>query len=197
MYAIVRTGGKQYKVEAGRSFKVEKIEQPVGTEIELTDVLFIGGDKVLVGVPSVANAAVTVVVSKQAKAPKIIVLKKKRRQGYRKLQGHRQSFTELFVMSIEAPGVSAKADKEPKLYTEEFKAQVKEAKNAALEAAVETSGSISGKKSASNKPAKKVAKKATKKEAAKKPVKKAAAKKKATKKKVTKATTKKKATKKK
>lgn len=192
MYAIVRTGGKQYKVEAGRSFKVEKIEQPVGTEFELTDVLFIGGEKVLVGVPSVENAAVTVVVSKQAKAPKIIVLKKKRRQGYRKLQGHRQSFTELFVKSIEAPGVSAKADNEPKLYTEEFKAQTKEAKASELESKSETK--VSAKKSASKK---KLAKKAA---AKKSSAKKAPAKKKkaATKKKVAKkSTTKKKATKKK
>lgn len=189
MYAIVRTGGKQYKVEAGRSFKVEKIEQPVGTEFELTDVLFIGGEKVLVGVPSVENAAVTVVVSKQAKAPKIIVLKKKRRQGYRKLQGHRQSFTELFVMSIEAPGISAKADKEPKLYTEELKAQVKEEK------AAKVSAKKAEAKPATKKPAKK---KVAKKAAAKKPAaKKSATKKKAAKKKVTKATTKKKATKKK
>lgn len=190
MYAIVRTGGKQYKVEAGRSFKVEKIEQPVGTEFELTDVLFIGGEKVLVGVPSVANAAVKVVVSKQAKAPKIIVLKKKRRQGYRKLQGHRQSFTELFVMSINAPGVSAKADKEPKLYTEELKNQAKADKLAMVEAEME----LSSEKASSKKPAKKAAKKAS----AKKPAaKKAATKKKVTKKKVTKAAPKKKATKKK
>ncbi len=194
MYAIVRTGGKQYKVEAGRSFKVEKIDQPVGTEFELTDVLFIGGEKVLVGVPSVENAAVTVVISKQAKAPKIIVLKKKRRQGYRKLQGHRQSFTELFVMSIQAPGVSAKADKEPKLYTEEFKAQMKESK---LAVAVEKSEGV--KTSAKKAAKKKVTKKsATKKVEASKPLaKKKAAKKKVVKKKVTKAVAKKKATKKK
>lgn len=193
MYAIVRTGGKQYKVEAGRSFKVEKIDQPVGTEFELTDVLFIGGEKVLVGVPSVENAAVTVVISKQAKAPKIIVLKKKRRQGYRKLQGHRQSFTELFVKSIQAPGLSAKADKEPKLYTEEYKLQAKEAKQAA---AVEKKEAAKASQSSSKKPAKKVA--AKKKAAPKKAVaKKKATKKKVTKKKVTKAAAKKKSTKKK
>lgn len=194
MYAIVRTGGKQYRVEAGRSFKVEKIDQPVGTEFELTDVLFIGGEKVIVGVPSVANAAVTVVISKQAKAPKIIVLKKKRRQGYRKLQGHRQSFTELFVMSIEAPGVSAKADKEPKLYTEEFKNQAKEAKliDQAAIAEVENSTTQTSSKKASKKTAKASKKKpASKKAAAKKSV----TTKKTSKKKVTKA--KKKATKKK
>lgn len=193
MYAIVRTGGKQYKVEAGRSFKVEKIDQPVGTEFDLTEVLFIGGEKVLVGVPSVENATVSVVISKQAKAPKIIVLKKKRRQGYRKLQGHRQSFTELFVTAISAPGVSAKADKEPKLYTDENKAQ----------AIIERLAAAIDKKEAkqaettSKKPAKKKA--ATKKKAAPKKAaaKKTATKKKVTKKKVTKAAAKKKSTKKK
>lgn len=194
MYAIVRTGGKQYKVEAGRSFKVEKIEQPVGTEFELTEVLFIGGEKVLVGVPSVENAAVKVIVSKQAKAPKIIVLKKKRRQGYRKLQGHRQAFTELFVTSIEAPGVSSKADKEPKLYTEEFKEKAREAKAV-------TKGDSSKKVSASakkKKPAKKAPTKKKKVPTKKGPAKKAPVKKKVTKKKVTKkAATKKKSTKKK
>ena len=192
MYAIVRTGGKQYKVEAGRSFKVEKIEQPVGTEFELTDVLFIGGEKVLVGVPSFENTAVTVVISKQAKAPKIIVLKKKRRQGYRKLQGHRQAFTELFVKAISAPGVSVKADKEPKLHTEESKAQAKEAKATVAAEKKEAKASTSTKK--------KVTKKAApKKAAAKKTVTKKKASKKKTTKKVTKAAskTKKKATKKK
>lgn len=192
MYAIVRTGGKQYKVEAGRSFKVEKIEQPVGTEFELTDVLFIGGEKVLVGVPSVENAAVTVVISKQAKAPKIIVLKKKRRQGYRKLQGHRQAFTELFVKAISAPGVSVKADKEPKLHTEESKAQAKEAKAVVAAEKKEAKASTSAKKKVTKKAA---VKKTTAKKAVTK--KKAATKKKATKKTATKAATKKKATKKK
>jgi large subunit ribosomal protein L21 len=193
MYAIVRTGGKQYKVEAGRSFKVEKIDQPVGTEFELTDVLFIGGEKVLVGVPSVENAAVTVVISKQAKAPKIIVLKKKRRQGYRKLQGHRQSFTELFVKSIQAPGLSAKADKEPKLYTDENKAQAIMERFAA---AVDKKEAAKASQSSPKKPAKKVA--AKKKAAPKKAVaKKKVTKKKVTKKKVTKAATKKKSSKKK
>ncbi len=198
MYAIVRTGGRQYKVEAGRSFKVEKIEQPVGTEFDLTEVLFIGGEKVLVGVPSVENAAVKVVISKQAKAPKIIVLKKKRRQGYRKLQGHRQAFTELFVKSIEAPGVSAKSDKEPRLYTEEFKAKARLDMAAIkdVEATKSASASTKKKKPAIKEPSKKKkpAKKAPAKRAPgkKAPVKKKVAKKKATKK----ASTKKKTTKK-
>lgn len=183
MYAIVRTGGKQYKVEAGRTFKVEKMKEPVGTELKLTDVLFIGGEKVLVGVPSVENAAVTVVVSKQAKAPKIVVLKKKRRQGYRKLQGHRQSFTELFVTAISAPGVSAKADKEPKLYTDDYKAKAKETKVAAAETSEKSAKKASKKKAPMKAPTKKKKAPAKKAPAKKKVTKKKATKKKATKKK--------------
>ncbi|MCO5112693.1 MAG: 50S ribosomal protein L21 [Bdellovibrionaceae bacterium] len=177
MYAIVRAGGKQYKVKAGDVFKVEKMDKEVGSEFDLTEVLFIGGEKVLVGVPNIENALVKVVVSKQAKAPKIVVLKKKRRQGYRKLQGHRQSFTELFVKEIAAPGLTSKADKEPKLYTVEAVAAAKKAK---AEGATEKKAV---KKSASKKTAKKTAKKVAKKTTTKKTTaKKSTSKKKATKK---------------
>lgn len=179
MYAIVRAGGKQYKVKAGDVFKVEKMDKEVGSEFDLTEVLFIGGEKVLVGVPNVENALVKVVVSKQAKAPKIVVLKKKRRQGYRKLQGHRQSFTELFVKEIAAPGLTSKADKEPKLYTAEAVAAAKQAKVAEGT----TEKKTAAKKSTSKKTAKKTAKKVTKKTTTKKATsKKSASKKKATKK---------------
>lgn len=185
MYAIVRAGGKQYKVKAGDIFKVEKIDKEVGSEFDLTEVLFIGGEKVMVGVPNVKDASVTVVVSKQAKAPKIVVLKKKRRQGYRKLQGHRQSFTELFVKAIAAPGLNSKADKEPKLYTEEalMLAQMAKVEKAALRKA-EADGSEEKvtKKAAKKKTTKKATKKTTKKVAKKTSTKKTASKKKAKKK---------------
>lgn len=180
MYAIVRAGGKQYKVKAGDIFKVEKMDKEVGSEFDLTEVLFIGGEKVLVGVPNVENALVKVVVSKQAKAPKIVVLKKKRRQGYRKLQGHRQSFTELFVKEIAAPGLTSKADKEPKLYTAEAIAAAKQSKS---EGSQEAQGAKKATKAASKKTAKKTAKKVAKKTTTKKATsKKSASKKKATKK---------------
>lgn len=103
MYAIVRTGGKQYTVRAGDLLRVEKLPRELGSEFELDEILLVGGDKVHVGEPTVKNAKVTVVVTQQAKAPKLIVFKKKRRQGYRRLHGHRQLFTELFVKSIKAP----------------------------------------------------------------------------------------------
>lgn len=103
MYAIIRAGGKQYKVEAGDTVRVEKLEKNLGDTFDLAEVLMVGGDKTFVGAPLVQNAKVTVVVTRQAKAPKVIVFKKKRRQGYRRMQGHRQLFTELFVKSITNP----------------------------------------------------------------------------------------------
>ncbi len=103
MYAIIRTGGKQYRVEAGDTLRVETLEAELGSELDLKDILVVGGEKIFVGEPTLNNAKVTVVVTRQAKAPKIIVFKKKRRQGYRRMQGHRQMFTELFVKSITSP----------------------------------------------------------------------------------------------
>ncbi len=103
MYAIIRTGGKQYKVQAGDTVRVEKLNKNLGEIFDLSEVLMVGGDKTFVGAPLVQNAKVTVMVTRQAKAPKIIVFKKKRRQGYRKMQGHRQLYTELFVQSITSP----------------------------------------------------------------------------------------------
>jgi large subunit ribosomal protein L21 len=112
MYAIVRTGGKQYRVQPGDLVRVEKLERDLGTEFDLTEVLMVGGDKTYVGQPLVNNAKVTVVVTQQAKDAKIVVFKKRRRQGYRKTQGHRQLFTELFVKSITSPeGQTSAADK--------------------------------------------------------------------------------------
>ena len=179
MYAIIRTGGKQYRVQPGDVVRVEKINKDLGDEFDLTDVLVVGGEQAVVGEPTVDGAKVTVVVTNQSKLPKVIVFKKKRRQGYRRLRGHRQFFTELFIKQIAGPNGTAKADASPKVYDPEAAKAVKKAK--AEESAAE----------------KKTAKKAGVKKAAKKTVtkKKAATKKKATKKKkVTKKTkTKKKA----
>lgn len=112
MYAVIRTGGKQYTVRAGDTLRVEKLQHELGSEIALDEVLLVGGDKIHVGEPTVKNAKVTVVVTQQAKAPKLIVFKKKRRQGYRRLHGHRQLFTELFVKSIQSPtGEVSEAEK--------------------------------------------------------------------------------------
>ncbi len=112
MYAIIRAGGKQYKVEAGDTVRVEKMEKNLGDTFDLTEVLMVGGDKTYVGAPLVQNAKVTAVVTRQTKAAKVIVFKKKRRQGYRRMAGHRQLFTELFIKSITTPeGQKAETEK--------------------------------------------------------------------------------------
>lgn len=114
MYAIIKTGGKQYKVQAGDVLQVEKVELALGSEFNIDEVLMIGGDKAHVGTPLVKNAKVTVVVTKQAKTRKVIVFKKKRRQGYRKFGTHKQNFTEIFVKSITSPdGQVSKTDETP------------------------------------------------------------------------------------
>ncbi len=110
MYAIIRAGGKQYRVQAGETIRVEKLEKTLGETFDLTDLLMVGGDKTFSG-SALKDAKVTVTVTRQAQAPKIIVFKKKRRQGYRRMHGHRQLFTELFVNSITSPeGQTTKTD---------------------------------------------------------------------------------------
>lgn len=114
MYAIIKTGGKQYKVQAGDVLQIEKIDQDLGSEFSISEVLMIGGDKAHLGTPLVKDAKVTAVVTKQAKTRKVIVFKKKRRQGYRKFGTHKQNFTEIFIKSITAPGGQvSKSDETP------------------------------------------------------------------------------------
>jgi large subunit ribosomal protein L21 len=114
MYAIIRTGGKQYKVQAGDVLQVDKLDQDLGAEFKITEVLMIGGDASHIGLPLVKDALVTAVVTKQAKSRKKIVFKKKRRQGYRRLHTHKQEFTELFIKAIAAPGgKTVNADSQP------------------------------------------------------------------------------------
>ncbi|MBX9766415.1 MAG: 50S ribosomal protein L21, partial [Bdellovibrionales bacterium] len=116
MHAIIQVGGKQFTVKAGDRIRVEKIEQDLGSKVEISDVLFIGGEgQALFGQPFVSGAKVTGVVTNQDREKKIIVFKKKRRKGYRKTQGHRQWFTELFIESIAASGQSAKAETKPQV----------------------------------------------------------------------------------
>lgn len=115
MYAIIRTGGKQYTVKPGDIVHVEKLENKLGSEFDISDVLLVGGEKTHVGVPLVKNAKVTVVVTKQAKSRKVIVFKKKRRHSYRKFKTHRQPFTELFVKAISVDDQTAKSDEQPRV----------------------------------------------------------------------------------
>lgn len=103
MYAIVRTGGKQYQVACGDILRVEKIAGNVGDTVDLNDVLMIvEGEEVKVGTPVVENARVVAKITEQDRAKKIIIFKKKRRKGYRLKRGHRQSFTGLKIQEIKA-----------------------------------------------------------------------------------------------
>lgn len=104
MYAIVMTGGKQYKVEKGANVVIEKLDEAeIGKEVVLDQVLMIAdGDKATVGKPTVEGAKVVAKVIAQKRLPKIIVFKKKAKTGYTKMQGHRQYVTEIEVVDIKA-----------------------------------------------------------------------------------------------
>ena len=103
MYAVIKTGGTQYRVAAGEQIKVEQIPAEVGTEITLDQVLMVGeGESVKIGAPLVSGAKVTAKVIAQARGPKVLIFKMRRRKHYQKHQGHRQSYTELEISGIAA-----------------------------------------------------------------------------------------------
>ena len=102
-YAVIRTGGKQYRVSEGEIVRVEKLAGEVGEKVTLADVLFVGGDgEPKIGAPLVADAKVTGEIVDQGRAKKIIVFKKKRRKSYSRQRGHRQYQTALKITAIEA-----------------------------------------------------------------------------------------------
>lgn len=103
MYAIIKTGGKQYKVSEGDLVRVEKLPYEVGETVEFDEVLLVANDSdVKVGAPTVANAKVSATVEDQNKDKKIIVYKYKPKKMYRKKQGHRQPYTLVKIDSISA-----------------------------------------------------------------------------------------------
>ena len=102
MYAVVKTGGKQYKVSEGDLLRVEKLEGVVGDTVEFSEVLMVGGDTVKIGTPLVPSASVVGKIVEQGKDKKILVFKSKRRKGSRKLNGHRQPRTILKIEKINA-----------------------------------------------------------------------------------------------
>lgn len=105
MYAIVKTGGKQYRVSQNDVIKVEKLPGEQGETVTLDQVLMVGDDSgSTVGAPMVEGASVTAQVLDQRKADKVVIFKKKRRQGYRRTKGHRQEITVLRVQDIVRPG---------------------------------------------------------------------------------------------
>jgi large subunit ribosomal protein L21 len=103
MYAVIRTGGKQYKVAKDDVIRVERLPGEAGTTVELTDVLAVGeGENAKIGKPTVAGAKVTATLVKQDRGDKIIVFKKRRRQNSRRKNGHRQDLTVLKIVDIAA-----------------------------------------------------------------------------------------------
>jgi large subunit ribosomal protein L21 len=103
MYAVIKTGGKQYKVASGDVILVEKLDSEAGASITLAEVLMIGdGANITVGAPTVAGASVAAEVVDQVKADKVIIFKKNRRHNYRRKRGHRQKLTALKITGIKA-----------------------------------------------------------------------------------------------
>jgi large subunit ribosomal protein L21 len=101
MYAVIKTGGKQYRVAAGEKIKIEQIPADVGTEITLDQVLMVGeGESVKIGAPLLTGAKVTAKVIAQGRHAKVNIFKMRRRKHYQKHQGHRQNFTEIEISGI-------------------------------------------------------------------------------------------------
>ncbi|MBR3035218.1 MAG: 50S ribosomal protein L21 [Firmicutes bacterium] len=116
MYAVVMTGGKQYRVSAGDKIRVEKLNAEAGSTVSLDKVLVIGGEgETMVGAPYVAGACVEAEVVENGKADKVIIFKYKAKKDYRKKQGHRQPYTELKINGISVNGeMKSKAAEAPK-----------------------------------------------------------------------------------
>ncbi len=103
MYAVIKTGGKQYKVAQGDVLRVEKIDAEPGQEIDIQEVLMlVSNDDVTVGTPLIQGATVKAKVVEHGKAKKVIVFKKKRRKGYKVKRGHRQHYTTLEIQEVRA-----------------------------------------------------------------------------------------------
>lgn len=102
MYAVIRTGGKQYRVNEGGRVRVEKLAGNVGDKLEFPEVLLLGGDKLSIGKPFVKGAKVTAEIVAQERDKKVIIFKIRRRKRYRRRGGHRQPYTELKITGISA-----------------------------------------------------------------------------------------------
>lgn len=134
MYAVVKTSGRQYRVQPGDSFSVEKIEGAPGSTVDIKEVLMIGGDQTVFGTPYVSGATVTAVIEQQYRGPKILVFKKKRRHKYRNMRGHRSELTKLFISAITTSHGSVKAE------TQAHVVEVGHEKKTAKKAKVKTAG---------------------------------------------------------
>ena len=103
MYAVIKTGGKQYRVAPGEKLKVEQIPADIGSEVVIDQVLLVGdGDAITVGQPLVAGASVVTKVVSHGRGEKVRIFKMRRRKHYQKRQGHRQNFTEIEISAVNA-----------------------------------------------------------------------------------------------
>jgi large subunit ribosomal protein L21 len=101
MYAVIKTGGKQYRVASGAKLKIEQVSADVGSEIVIDQVLMVAdGDKVALGTPLVAGASVKAKIVSHGRGDKVHIFKMRRRKHYRKSQGHRQNYTEIEILGI-------------------------------------------------------------------------------------------------
>ncbi|MBM4306134.1 MAG: 50S ribosomal protein L21 [Deltaproteobacteria bacterium] len=101
MFAVLKTGGKEYRVTKGDVIRVEKLEGSVGDQVTLKDILMVSGDgQVQVGAPNLNNAVITGEIVREAKGKKVFTYKMKRRKNYRRMKGHRQTYTYLKVNEI-------------------------------------------------------------------------------------------------
>ena len=108
MYAVIKTGGKQYRVVAGQKLKIEQIAADIGQQITLDEVLAVGaGEDLVVGTPLVSGASVIAQVLSQGRHDKVRIFKMRRRKHYQKRQGHRQNYTEVLISEILGSGASA------------------------------------------------------------------------------------------
>jgi len=118
MYAVIKTGGKQYRVQPGDTIVVEKLDGAAGDVLSLGEVLMLGGDKgVTLGAPLIAGATVAATLIETRKGEKVKIFKKTRRQGYRRTNGHRQHESVLRIMGIDGAGETAKWDGKVDLIT--------------------------------------------------------------------------------
>jgi large subunit ribosomal protein L21 len=141
VYAVIRTGGRQYRVQEGRAVSLGKLPGAPGDIVELGDVLLMGdGDDVTVGVPTIAGARVLGTIAEQGRTPKVVVFRYKAKTRSRKKTGHRQHFTRVLIDDILAPGQEPKPKKaaEPAPAAEEAPAKGRRRRRTAAEATEET-----------------------------------------------------------
>jgi len=162
MFAVIRTGGKQYRVAADDVLSVAKVEGEPGKIIQFGEVLVVGGDNVTLGVPTVAGASVAAEVLEQGRGPKVIAFKKRRRKNSRRKRGHRQEFTLVRVTEILTDGATPTKTARPRAEPKPAPAAAEGATAEDADADAPQARAPKAKGKAAKKPAKAPAKKAEK-----------------------------------